>query len=852
DDVTPAAGIVISVSDGELTDALPPFSITVLNVNDVPIIQGAPQLSIEQESFYSFAPTATDDDGDQLTFSITSKPSWLQFDVQTGELFGSPTNNDVGVHGGIVITVTDGKEDASLPQFSIEVVDVEVKPEAIDDEFNLQSNIDDKYILNVLANDIHPEGYELEITSASSSHGSIIIVGNQLELTLDKPVNDVSVQYFIQTDILIDSELNEEFKDSATATITIDRSLDASKPIIDVPGDIDIQAEALFTKVDLGTPTAKDSLGNFLPVSLVDGITMFEPGVNAVYWHAIDNDGNEAVETQIVRVHPLISLPKDVTIEEGESYYIVEVHLNGQAPNYPITIPYTVSSSDELIYTDAVTIEEGTIGNIELDISDLNANNWLVSLSDELNLGNKNSFTLTISKEMVKPEVSSQVWQAREQRLIIERLAGDVQVQAMVNNAKQSDTFDYYWSSEAIDTGSAENSDTFIFDPSVLTAGIYELNVDVTKNSTLDLVTKHQIFIEVREQLEKLDPTKDTDGDLIPDSEEGYQDSDNDGIPDYLDAVSECNVMQEQAIKSDSYLVEVEPGLCIRRGITVADSHYSGLQLHIIEDNIVPDEEKPNIGGVFDFVITNLKQPGDLASLVIPQTTPIPSNAQYTKYDTKSQTWVDFSIGAEHGYLSSAKGEPGYCPPPGNPMTSDIWTHGLTEGHWCVQLTIKDGGDNDADHIVNGTVVDPGGVSIILNGNSIPVAKDDVYNVYVNTEESLAVLENDTDNDAGDQLFITSVSTNIGSVSHDGQYILFKAPDGQVGQAVVEYSVVDSQGAPAKATAIINIIDGVPPIDEALPVNEEVTASSGGSIGGGILSLLVLIGLIRRQNHSQQ
>src|SRR5690606_33264833 len=49
-------------------------------------------------------------------------------------------------------------------------------------------------------------------------------------------------------------------------------------------------------------------------------------------------------------------------------------------------------------------------------------------------------------------------------------------------------------------------------------------------------------------------------------------------------------------------------------------------------------------------------------------------------------------------------------PPPGDAQ----WTLGLTEGHWCVQLTIKDGGVNDDDGLENGAVVDPGAVSAAL------------------------------------------------------------------------------------------------------------------------------------------
>jgi len=57
-------------------------------------------------------------------------------------------------------------------------------------------------------------------------------------------------------------------------------------------------------------------------------------------------------------------------------------------------------------------------------------------------------------------------------------------------------------------------------------------------------------------------------------------------------------------------------------------------------------------------------------------------------------------------FIASATGETGICPPPGDAS----YTPGLTEGDWCVQLTLEDGGPNDADGQVNSSVDDPGGV----------------------------------------------------------------------------------------------------------------------------------------------
>jgi hypothetical protein len=115
------SGIVIRVSDGRLSTALPAFSITVTGgANRPPVIAGVPGTSAIVGTAYVFAPTASDPDGDALTWSITGKPAGASFSVSTGRLTWTPTA--VGPSGSIVITVTDNRGAAvSLPAFSIAV-----------------------------------------------------------------------------------------------------------------------------------------------------------------------------------------------------------------------------------------------------------------------------------------------------------------------------------------------------------------------------------------------------------------------------------------------------------------------------------------------------------------------------------------------------------------------------------------------------------------------------------------------------------------------------------------------------------------------------------------------------------
>lgn len=89
--------------------------------NQPPAISGTPATSATSGTAYSFTPSASDPDGDSLTFSASNLPAWLSIDSKTGALSGTPADTDVGVVNNIQISVSDGTDSASLAAFSITV-----------------------------------------------------------------------------------------------------------------------------------------------------------------------------------------------------------------------------------------------------------------------------------------------------------------------------------------------------------------------------------------------------------------------------------------------------------------------------------------------------------------------------------------------------------------------------------------------------------------------------------------------------------------------------------------------------------------------------------------------------------
>jgi hypothetical protein len=127
---TPAAGnvgtsarITISVTDGTATVSLPSFTIQVnAAANRPPTISGTPLLSTLVGALFNFQPSATDPDGNTLTFSIQNRPSWATFNTATGRLSGTPGLLDILNFTNITISVSDGTATVSLPSFNLAVV----------------------------------------------------------------------------------------------------------------------------------------------------------------------------------------------------------------------------------------------------------------------------------------------------------------------------------------------------------------------------------------------------------------------------------------------------------------------------------------------------------------------------------------------------------------------------------------------------------------------------------------------------------------------------------------------------------------------------------------------------------
>ncbi len=120
--------VTITAADKYGEAAVDSRTISVRAENDIPQITSNPILSVVQDAEYRYEMTATDPDGDDITFSVVYKPSWLSF-INGNTLIGTPSNSDVETRT-IQLEASDGAS-VRVQTFEITVTNVNDAPEFI-------------------------------------------------------------------------------------------------------------------------------------------------------------------------------------------------------------------------------------------------------------------------------------------------------------------------------------------------------------------------------------------------------------------------------------------------------------------------------------------------------------------------------------------------------------------------------------------------------------------------------------------------------------------------------------------------------------------------------------------------
>ena len=831
-DIGATITVVVTYVDGNgNTETFTSGATSPVIISNVAPVAIGEQFSTDEDESITFTLGYFDENGDELTFNLVTQVSNGTLTMDSNRFMYQP-NTDFSGSDSFTYSVSDSVLTSELATVTIVVNPVNDAPVATPDNFTVNADLNEYVVLDVLANDIDVDGDALTLVKALASVGSIRIVDNKLEYL--PPVG-------LNADVTITYQIKDASGEVVDVTLIVKVVSTVSDITITAPEDKTIASEGLFIKVNMGTAVALDSLGNPVRVT-ASSKGFFASGTHTVVWSA--GEGSDQVTaTQLIHIIPQVNFSKDQTATEGTSV-IIKAILNGDAVTYPVIVPFTVSGDaitgdDHDLSEGEFTFKQGQreamliVNLIEDDVPE-NTETLTVHFQEPKNavVGPLGSHTLTIAEGNVAPSVELFAAQQGMSTRLIDKQAGEVTISALVTDANLADTHVFDWQvSDAAIIDADSIDDQFSFDPSVLAEGVYEFMVTVDDGDKTGTV---KLSLTVLDSLPEL-AAIDSDFDGINDDEEGYADSDNDGIPDYLDASSlASNVVQEKLIESEFFLMETEPGLHLSLGNVAFKA--SGSNTGITEDDAVKyghnglganaDDGFDYISGVFDFNVNEIPVAGQSVSIVIAQFSPIPSNAIYRKLMPTG--WTEFVVDSRNS-IASAPGAEGFCPPP----QDEQYTQGLSEGHWCVQLTIEDGGPNDADGQVNRAIEDPSGIATLDTNNSQPVAMDDVMTVKRNISAYLDVLANDTDAD-GDLLTLTSATVDIGEVSIINNELHFNPQAEHLGTATISYGVSDGNGGSAFATVTVEVVENTAPQVSAIidvttdgqqPVNIDILAN---------------------------
>jgi hypothetical protein len=207
--------VKVTVDDGHSGYDSINYSIQVINVNDPPSITTEDITTTNEDELYYVIYQATDIDptGDTLTWSLSTDASWLSINANTGNLSGTPTNDDVGSYW-VDIMVSDGNGGVTSNNFSLFVLNVNDAP-SITTEDVTSADPGKLYSVDYEATDIDPTGDTL--TWSLDTNASWLSMGASNGVLSGTPSNANAGTYNVKVTV---SDGNDG-EDSQEFTLTV-------------------------------------------------------------------------------------------------------------------------------------------------------------------------------------------------------------------------------------------------------------------------------------------------------------------------------------------------------------------------------------------------------------------------------------------------------------------------------------------------------------------------------------------------------------------------------------------------------------------------------------------------------
>jgi hypothetical protein len=387
---------------------------TVANVP--PTILSTPIITATEDVQYIYDVEAIDNDGDTMTYSLTTYPTGMEINATTGLITWTPTNGQVGPSSAVVL-VSDEDGGTDSQSFTITVANVNDLP-TITSTPVTEATEDKQYSYDVDASDIDGD----TITYSLSTYPTGMAIDNVSGLITWTPTNS---QVGANSVVVLVSDGNGG-ADTQSFTITVANANDAptitSTPITTATEDQLYMYDVDATDVDVGD-TLTYSLTAYPTGMMIDattGVISWTPsngqvGANSVVIFVLDGNGANDTQSFTITVSntndapTITSTPVTSATEEVQYIYDVEA----ADPDGDI-LTYSLST-----YPSGMTIDSAT-GLITWTPtnSQVGANNVYILISDGKGGTDTQSFMITVANANDAPTIiSSPITTATEDQL---------------------------------------------------------------------------------------------------------------------------------------------------------------------------------------------------------------------------------------------------------------------------------------------------------------------------------------------------------------------------------------------------------------------------------------------------
>ncbi|CAB5502085.1 hypothetical protein THERMOT_1551 [Bathymodiolus thermophilus thioautotrophic gill symbiont] len=337
------------------------------------------------------------------------------------------------------------------------------------------------------------------------------------------------------------------------------------------------------------------------------------------------------------------------------------------------TTNFKIVNGNELRTNKSITTALGNTININ------------ITASDNTNDSAPQPFTITITTIYIAAPVIDKftVTQGENKGPLISKDGGEVTVSASAG------TGSYTWSSA--DFSNTSTSKTFVFNPQSANIGTRTITLKVTAG---DFSSERVLKLK-----------------LVDTYPNGRTDTNGNGISDSKESGNSDNELPAGTNKKIT-----SPGSTrILPGIMGEDS--GQLTLDQLKQyrvaNHLSDYTKDTLatGDIYDYIIEGLSATGASTQVIIQLATPIPANAVLRQYSLATG-WRNFVVDNNNSIQSKTNTS--------NTCTDGTWQTGLITGATCLKLTLKDGGENDADdNHANGVVESTISIAtpVVVGGN---------------------------------------------------------------------------------------------------------------------------------------